>query len=181
MPLALARRGVFPQWFGKVNSRGMPVRAQVLSSTLAVLLVAANYTKGLTELFAFMALLATVATLVLYLFATIAALRLMVRGQLSRGLLFVTLVGAVYSIWTFYGAGKEATLWGLLLLMTAIPGVVRDAAQFALVHPGAGGRSSRASGIIVLSLRGEGPAGRLRSCPTAPAHSLGWPCLAAPG
>ena len=68
-----------------------------------------------------MALLATVATLVLYLFATIAALRLMVRGQLSRGLLFVTLVGAVYSIWTFYGAGKEATLWGLLLLMTAIP------------------------------------------------------------
>ena len=77
--------------------------------------------KGLTELFAFMALLATVATLVLYLFATIAALRLMVRGQLSRGLLFVTLVGAVYSIWTFYGAGKEATLWGLLLLMTAIP------------------------------------------------------------
>jgi len=121
VPLTLARRGVFPQWFGKVNSRGMPVRAQVLSSTLAMLLVAANYTKGLTELFAFMALLATVATLVLYLFATIAALRLMVRGQLSRGLLFVTLVGAVYSIWTFYGAGKEATLWGLLLLMTAIP------------------------------------------------------------
>jgi APA family basic amino acid/polyamine antiporter len=121
VPLTLARRGVFPQWFGKVNSRGMPVRAQVLSSTLAVLLVAANYTRGLTELFAFMALLATVATLVLYLFATIAALRLMVRGQLSRGLLFVTLVGAAYSIWTFYGAGKEATLWGLLLLMTAIP------------------------------------------------------------
>jgi APA family basic amino acid/polyamine antiporter len=121
VPLTLARRGVFPQWFGKVNSRGMPVRAQVLSSTLAMLLVAANYTKGLTELFAFMALLATVATLVLYLFATIAALRLMVRRQLSRGLLFVTLVGAAYSIWTFYGAGKEATLWGLLLLMTAIP------------------------------------------------------------
>src|SRR4030095_13600431 len=121
VPLSLARRGVFPQWFGKVNSVGMPVRAPVLSSTLAVLLVAANYTRGLTELFAFMALLATVATLVLYLFATIAALRLMVRGQLSRGLLFVTLVGAAYSIWTFYGAGKEATLWGLLLLMTAIP------------------------------------------------------------
>src|SRR4030095_10647847 len=41
MPVSLARRGVFPQWFGKVNSRGMPVRAQVLSSTLSVLLVAA--------------------------------------------------------------------------------------------------------------------------------------------
>ena len=121
VPLSLARRGVFPQWFGKVNSRGMPVRAQVLSSTLSMLLVAANYTRGLTELFAFMALLATVATLVLYLFATIAALRMMALGQMNRGLLLITLVGGVYAVWTFYGAGKEATLWGLLLLMTAIP------------------------------------------------------------
>ena len=121
VPLTLARRGVFPQWFGKVNRRGMPVRAQVLSSTLSILLVAANYTRGLTELFAFMALLATVATLVLYLFATIAALRLMARGEMGRGLIIITLVGAAYSLWTFYGAGKEATLWGLLLLMTALP------------------------------------------------------------
>jgi len=121
VPLSLARRGVFPQWFGKVNSRGMPVRAQVLSSSLSSLLVAANYTRGLTELFAFMALLATVATLVLYFVATIAALRMMIRGEMGRGMLLFTLIGTAYSVWTFYGAGKEATLWGLLLLMTAIP------------------------------------------------------------
>jgi APA family basic amino acid/polyamine antiporter len=122
VPLSLARRGVFPQWFGKVNSRGMPVRAQVLGSTLSALLVIANFTKGLTELFGFMALLATVATLVLYLFAAISALRLMMIGQLRSGLmLVVTLVGGAYAVWTFYGAGTEATLWGLLLLMTAIP------------------------------------------------------------
>jgi APA family basic amino acid/polyamine antiporter len=122
VPLTLARRGVFPQWFAKVNSRGMPVRAQVLGSTLSILLVAANYTRGLTELFGFMALLATVATLVLYLFAALAALRLMATGQIKLGLMVVvTLVGLAYAIWTFYGAGTEATLWGLLLLMTAIP------------------------------------------------------------
>ncbi|MDP9421804.1 MAG: amino acid permease [Pseudomonadota bacterium] len=122
VPLSLARRGVFPRWFGKVNSRGMPVRAQILGSTLSALLVAANFTKGLTELFAFMALLATVATLVLYLFAALSALRLMAIGQLRSGfMLVVTLVGGAYAVWTFYGAGAEATLWGLLLLMTAIP------------------------------------------------------------
>lgn len=122
VPLALARRGVFPQWFGKVNSRGMPVRAQLLGSSLSIALVAANYTRGLTELFAFMALLATVATLVLYLFAALSALRLMALGRLPAGfMLVITLVGAVYAVWTFYGAGQEATLWGLLLLMTAIP------------------------------------------------------------
>ena len=65
--------------------------------------------------------LATVATLVLYFVATISALRLMARGEMGRGILLITLVGAGYSVWTFYGAGKEATLWGLLLLMTAIP------------------------------------------------------------
>ncbi len=122
VPLSLARRGVFPKWFGKVNSQGMPVRAQILGSTLSSLLVAANYTKGLTELFAFMALLATVATLVLYLFAATSALWLMARGKLRRGaLMIVAPVGVVYAVWTFFGAGTEATLWGLLLLMTAIP------------------------------------------------------------
>ena len=122
VPLALARRGVFPQWFGKVNSRGMPVRAQILGSTLSALLVTANFTKGLTQLFEFMALLATVATLVLYLVAAIGALRLMILGQLRSGLLvIVTLVGGAYALWTFTGAGTEASLWGLLLLMTGIP------------------------------------------------------------
>jgi APA family basic amino acid/polyamine antiporter len=100
----------------------MPVRAQVLGSTLSALLVVANYTKGLTELFAFMALLATVATLVLYLIAALSALRLMWTGQMPSGvMILITMVGVVYSIWTFYGAGRDANLWGLLLLMTAIP------------------------------------------------------------
>jgi APA family basic amino acid/polyamine antiporter len=122
VPLTLARRGVFPQWFGKVNPRGMPVRAQILGSTLSSLLVAANYTRGLTQLFAFMALLATVATLVLYLVASIGALRLMVTGKMRGGpFIIVTLVGGVYALWTFSGAGTEASLWGLLLLMTGIP------------------------------------------------------------
>lgn len=122
VPLALARRGAFPKWFGKVNDRGMPVRALVLGSVLSAVLVAANFTKGLTELFAFMALLATVAALVLYLFAAISALWLMARGRLRRGaLLIVAPVGVVYAVWTFFGAGTEATLWGLLLMMTAIP------------------------------------------------------------
>ena len=122
VPLALSRSGVFPQWFGKVNGRGMPVRALVLGSVLSTMLIAANYTRGLTELFAFIALLATVATLVLYLFAAVSALRLMATGQLrGAGLLVLTLVGGVYAVWTFFGAGVEASLWGLLLLMTGIP------------------------------------------------------------
>ncbi|MBC7803993.1 MAG: amino acid permease [Candidatus Parcubacteria bacterium] len=122
VPLALAQRGVFPAWFGAVNRNGMPVRAQVAGTGLSIALIAANYTRGLTELFGFMALLATAATLVLYLVASIAALRLMATGRLQRGLLLaVTLIGAGYALWTFYGAGAEATGWGAVLLATGIP------------------------------------------------------------
>ena len=122
VPLALARRGVFPAWFGAVNSRGMPVRAQILGSTLSAALIAANYTKGLTELFGFVILLATAASLVLYLVTGIGALRLMARRQLARGILLpVAVVGTAYALWTLYGAGAEATGWGAVLLATGIP------------------------------------------------------------
>jgi APA family basic amino acid/polyamine antiporter len=122
VPLALARRGLFPAWFGKVNRRGMPVRAQILGTLLSAGLIGANYTRGLTELFGFMALLATAATLVLYLVAAASALRLMATGRLARGgLLLITIIGAIYALWTLYGAGAEATAWGAVLLATGIP------------------------------------------------------------
>jgi basic amino acid/polyamine antiporter, APA family len=122
IPLSLAQRGVFPRWFGKLNRRGMPVRAQLLGTALSAALIAANFTRGLTELFGFMALLATAATLVLYLVAAISALKLTALGTLKRGLLTaVTVVGLIYALWTLYGAGLEATGWGAVLLATGIP------------------------------------------------------------
>jgi APA family basic amino acid/polyamine antiporter len=122
IPLSLAERGVFPRWFAKLNGRGMPVRAQLLGAALSTALIAANFTRGLTELFGFMALLATVATLVLYFVGAISALRLTVKGILPRGMLtVVTVLGTLYALWTLYGAGPEATGWGAVLLATGIP------------------------------------------------------------
>jgi APA family basic amino acid/polyamine antiporter len=122
VPYALARRGVFPAWFAIVNRRGVPVRAQLLGGLLSILLIAANYTRGMTQLFAFMALLATAATLVLYLVASLTALRLIGRGTLAGGALtLVAAIGTAYALWTLWGAGGEATLWGAVLLATGIP------------------------------------------------------------
>ena len=113
---------MFPRWFAKLNGRGMPVRAQLLGTVLSSALIAANYTRGLTELFGFMALLATVATLVLYFVASISALRLTSMGVLRAGLLTgVTVLGTLYALWTMYGAGLEATGWGAVLLATGVP------------------------------------------------------------
>lgn len=123
MPYAMARDGVFPAWLGKAGSRGTPVRAHVLSSALLTGLVLMNYAKSMADLFTFIALLATSASLFAYLFSALAALRLQQRRQMarSRPLTVLAVVAAVYSIWTLYGAGTSATLWGLVLLAAGLP------------------------------------------------------------
>lgn len=123
LPLAMARHGVLPAWLGKVSARGTPVRAQLLSSSLATILIASNYSRSVGGLFVFMALLATAATLILYLACSLAALRLQRSGRVerSRPLTVVALLGALYALWTLSGAGREAVGWGAVLLGGGIP------------------------------------------------------------
>jgi len=133
LPAAMARDGVFPAWFGKVAANGAPVRAQVASSTLVTILVLMNYARSMADAFTFMALLATAATLFAYLFCSLAVLRLQGQGRMdrSRTLSVVAAIGAVYSVWTFYGAGWSVTFWGLVLMAVGAPvyWLVRRAAR----------------------------------------------------
>ena len=122
VPLVLAERGVFPKAFAKVNEAGMPVFGHVLGCSLSVGLIATNLSGGMVQIFSFMVLLATVATLVLYLVGSLAALALVRRGQIKGALVVAAAsIGAIFALWTFYGAGAEATLWGAVLLATGIP------------------------------------------------------------
>jgi APA family basic amino acid/polyamine antiporter len=122
VPLALARSGVFPKPFARVNRAGAPLVAHALGCALSCALIATNLSRGMAGLFEFMILLATAATLVLYLLASLAALRLRARGALGGGLVVATAsAGAVFALWTFYGAGAEATAWGAALLASGLP------------------------------------------------------------
>jgi len=122
MPLAMARQGVLPRWFAK-TSRGIAVRAQILSSGLATILILANHSRTVGGLFAFMALLTTALALVLYLACALAALRLQRTGRIERSatLSVVATLAALYSLWTLYGAGYEAVGWGAVMLAAGIP------------------------------------------------------------
>ncbi|HEY5712257.1 MAG TPA: amino acid permease [Allosphingosinicella sp.] len=133
MPLVMARSGGFPAWFSKTNHAGIPVRAHILSSLCTSLLLAANYSSTLAELFQFMILLATSSTLILYLACSLTALRLQQTGLLafSPVLGIVATLGTVFSVWTLYGAGATALKWGLVLL--AIGGAIYGAMR--LIRP----------------------------------------------
>ena len=124
MPLTMARSGGFPAWFARTSRAGIPVRAHLLSILCTTALLALNYSSTLAELFQFMILLSTSSTLVLYLACALAALRLQQTRSMpfSVPLAAIALLGAIYSVWTLAGAGRDALTWGAVLL--AAGGVV---------------------------------------------------------
>ena len=120
--LLLAERGVYPKIFARVNKAGMPVYAHLLGCALSVALIAMNLTSGMIQIYTFIILLATVAVLVLYFAGAAAMIALLVQGKAKGvGITAAAILGAAYALWTFYGAGAEATLWGAGLLATGIP------------------------------------------------------------
>ena len=141
IPLALANDGLFPKIFGRVSRNGTPVIGLVISSILVTLLVAANYSRSLVQLFTFSILLSTLSCLVPYLFSSLAEWALLrkekieaarggtdgptwhgaLTGRKRTGAIAVALLAFLYSFWAIAGAGQEAVYWGFLLLMAGVP------------------------------------------------------------
>jgi basic amino acid/polyamine antiporter, APA family len=127
IPLALATDGLFPKVFSRVSANGTPVIGLVISSVLVTLLVAANYTRSLVQLFTFSILLATLSCLVPYLFSSLAEWTLLRQerdasgGARKTGAVLVAILAFLYSFWAIAGSGQEAVYWGFLLLMAGVP------------------------------------------------------------
>ncbi len=120
LPLAVARDGLFPSAFTRLSPSGTPVTGMVIAGTLASLLIASNYTRGLVDLFTFIILLATLAALIPYAFCALAAFRIG-DAPLSHGMRIVASLAFSYSLWAIGGAGAETVYWGFLLLMAGLP------------------------------------------------------------
>jgi len=127
MPAALARAGVFPGFFARQSKYQTPGTSLFITSGLLTLLVLSNYTSSMVVVFTKMLLIATLATLVTYLCCSLATLKLAWQGELgikgrSLGVLStIAILGAIYSIWTIFGAGLEAFYWGVGLMAAGVP------------------------------------------------------------
>jgi APA family basic amino acid/polyamine antiporter len=118
IPLAAARDGLFPKVFGRISKYDTPAHGLVFSSVLASVLLMMNYSKSLVEQFTFIILLATLNTLVPYLFCSLA--ELMLRRKLSYNSV-ISVLAFAFSLWAIAGAGQEIVYWGFLLLMLGVP------------------------------------------------------------
>ncbi|MBA3526245.1 MAG: amino acid permease [Pseudomonadota bacterium] len=114
---AIAGANDLPPWFRKVNSAGAPVGSLVVAALVASLLVFASASESFVEVYVFIALVSTVAALVLYVVCAAAALRLRATGRWAA----VAAVAVVYALAMFVGAGLEATLWGFGLALAGLP------------------------------------------------------------
>lgn len=124
MPLAIARDGLFPAFFGRVSRRGTPVVGLVLSSLLACGLALANYSESLAHMYTAMTLLATLSALVAFVFSAMAEFHLELRARRrERGRFGITLalLAFGYGLVTILGAGDIYVARGFLLLLAGIP------------------------------------------------------------
>lgn len=123
IPRDMAQKGQLPSLMARENRFGAPLWSLLLASSLATLVVYANYSRGLAGLFNFMVLVTTSTAIIFYMAAALAALKFEQQGRIAASPRFaaLTLTGFIYSCWAFYGAGIEASLWSLAMTATGLP------------------------------------------------------------
>lgn len=116
---AIARQGDLPPIFARATAAGIPYAALITGAVASIALLLLSSAPGFVGVYAFVALVSAVATLVLYAMCSAAVLKLKLAG---RGLgTTIALVAIIYSIAMFYGAGWEATKWGVALAIAGLP------------------------------------------------------------
>jgi arginine:agmatine antiporter len=138
VPMAAAQDKLFPELFGRVSKRGVPAIGIIFSAALAtaLILVQAAGSSGFAAFYSLVVNLATMTAVVPYAFC---ALSVGLVAAHAAGGGKVPSVGAVewiafvFSIFTLYGCGPEAVLYGFVLLMLGIPVYVWQVRQQSAV------------------------------------------------
>ena len=114
---SIAGANDLPPLFRRTNASGAPVGSLLVGAGVAALLVVASTSDSFVTVYVFIALVSTVASLVLYAICSAAALKL----RVTRGSSAVAVAALLYSLAMFVGAGLEATLWGIALALAGVP------------------------------------------------------------
>ncbi len=137
MPRVLAKEKIFPQVFAHESRYRTPDYSLFITSALVTIVMLMNYSASMVAVFTRIILISTCAYLVMYLFCSLAALRLALRGDMgARGrrlswLIAVAILAGLYSLWTLWGAaafpvqmggvGIEAFWWAMGLFALGLP------------------------------------------------------------
>jgi len=120
---AMGRAGSLPRWSTATNARGLPATAVWVGAAVTGVFVLLAMSRGGVKAFEFLALVATVSALFLYVVVTLAALRSARDGRLvaPAALWAAILGGLVFAAVTIWGCGLEALAWSVGLLALGWP------------------------------------------------------------
>jgi amino acid transporter len=124
VPMAAAQDRLFPPTFGKLSARGVPATGIVISVLLAtaMVLIEASGSPGFHAAYSLIVNLSTMAAVIPYSFCALAAglIAARTKGKTPR-ITWIEAIAFVFSMFTLYGCGPEAVLYGLVLLLLGIP------------------------------------------------------------
>lgn len=127
IPLAAAKDNLFPPIFGKLTRTGTPVFGLIFSSILITLLLVMQYGANMVTLFTRIILLATLASLIPYIFTSVAEILLyyqrpeLFSGKRLRSMLVLASLAFIYAFWAIWGSGEQTITYGLMLFLSGIP------------------------------------------------------------
>lgn len=123
VPMAAAQDRVFPPQFGRLSPRGVPALGIVISASLATALVAfqALGSPGVRAFYNLIVNLSTMAAVIPYAFCSLALGLVAARSGKKLRLGPVEIIAFAFSLFTIYGCGPQAVLYGLMLLVLGIP------------------------------------------------------------
>lgn len=128
VPFGAARDGTFPRFLGESSPAGAPVNALIVSGLLSSALVVMSMSRDLVDQFTFIILLATLTSLVPYIFCALVELVLYATDPTRYrppdrigGLIALATIAFLFSLGAIYGAGAEVVFWGFLLLVAGLP------------------------------------------------------------
>jgi arginine:agmatine antiporter len=126
VPMAAAQDGLFPSFFGRLSSRGVPAIGIIISAALttALVLVQAAGSPGFAAFYKLVVGLSTMAAVIPYAFCALAsglvAWRVADVQPMPRPAI-VEIIGFIFAVFTLYGCGAEPVLYGVVLLVLGIP------------------------------------------------------------
>ena len=126
VPMAAAHDRLFPSVFGRLSPRGVPALGIVISAGLATLMVGlqALGAPGVRAFYNLVVSLSTMTAVIPYAFCALAVGLVAARAGGGPDRPRVGVVGAiafVFSLFTIYGCGATAVLYGLMLLLLGLP------------------------------------------------------------
>lgn len=123
IPMAIAEDGLFPKFFAKRNKGNAPYFAIIIDATLMSCFLMLTSKADMIEQFQLVITIASVATLIAYLYSALAEIiliyKLRTKGVMqpyNKTNIMVAFFAAVYAFWAIFGSGMEIIFYMTMMI-----------------------------------------------------------------